>query len=54
PAGTPRAADPPPAKAGPPPLTSLEAPILPFGLLRDLDHAIHARLRAAGIVEEAA
>lgn len=43
PDGTPRAASPPPPKAGPPPLTPLEAPVLPFALLRDLDQAIAAR-----------
>lgn len=42
PAGTPRAAAPPPPKVGPPPLTPLEAPILPFALLRDLDRAVEA------------
>ncbi|MFN3602113.1 MAG: DUF222 domain-containing protein [Dietzia sp.] len=54
PAGTPRAADPPPARPGPPPLTPLEAPILPFALLHDLDRAIHARLGAGDYGEEAA
>ncbi|AWH96447.1 HNH endonuclease signature motif containing protein [Dietzia psychralcaliphila] len=54
PAGTARSAHPPPAKAGPPPLSPLEAQILPFALLHDLDRAIHARLGAANISEEAA
>ncbi|MFN3339846.1 MAG: DUF222 domain-containing protein [Dietzia sp.] len=54
PAGTPRAADPPPARPGPPQLTPLEAPILPFALLHDLDRTIHARLGMAGVGEEAA
>ena len=44
PAGTPRAADPPPPKPGPPPSTPLEAPILPYALLHDLDAAIAHRL----------
>lgn len=47
PAGTPRAADPPPPKPGPPPLTPLEAPVLPFALLADLDRALAARTAAA-------
>lgn len=40
PAGTDRNAEPPPAKPGPPPLTPLDTPILPFALLHDLDHAM--------------
>ncbi|MBB1018527.1 HNH endonuclease, partial [Dietzia sp. DQ11-71] len=44
PAGTPRAADPPRPKPGPPPPTPLEAPVLPFALLHDLDAAIADRL----------
>ena len=40
PTGTPRASNPPPPKPGPPPLGPLDAPILPFALLHDLDHAI--------------
>lgn len=44
PAGTPRADNPPPLKPGPPPPTPLEAPVLPFGLLQDLDAAIADRL----------
>lgn len=54
PAGTPRAQKPPPPKPGPPPPTPLEAPILPFALLRDLDHAITARFAADHAREEAA
>ncbi|UVE96514.1 HNH endonuclease signature motif containing protein [Dietzia sp. B32] len=44
PAGTPRAANPPPPKPGPPPPTPLDAPILPYALLRDLDAAVADRL----------
>src|SRR5690606_17792876 len=40
PDGTDRGAAPPPPKPGPPPLTPLEAPMLPFALLHDLDRAI--------------
>lgn len=40
------AAPPPPPKPGPPPLSPLDAPILPFALLHDLDHAIADRLDA--------
>ena len=40
---TPRAKDPPPPKPGPPPLTPLEAPILPYALLHDLDQALAAQ-----------
>ena len=43
---TPRAQTPPPPKPGPPPLTPLEAPILPFALLHDLDHALAAHARS--------
>lgn len=43
PDGTARAADPPPAKPGPPPLTPLEAPVLPFALLHDLDRILTRR-----------
>ncbi|TCW23646.1 HNH endonuclease signature motif containing protein [Dietzia cinnamea] len=40
PTGTPRASNPPPPKPGPPPLGPLDAPLLPFALLHDLDTAI--------------
>lgn len=47
PAGTPRADNPPPPAPGPPPLAPLDAPALPFALLRDLDQVIADR-RGAG------
>ncbi|MFL0577896.1 DUF222 domain-containing protein [Dietzia sp. 179-F 9C3 NHS] len=47
PRGTPRSADPPPPKPGPPPLLPLEAPVLPFALLADLERALAARRDAA-------
>lgn len=48
PEGTPRAAAPPPPKPGPAPLTPLEAPTVPFALLRDLDRAIAALAETEG------
>jgi hypothetical protein len=51
PAGSPRAADPPAPKPGPPPLTPLEAPILPFALLADLDRSMAARAVATAAAE---
>ncbi|WP_194861795.1 HNH endonuclease signature motif containing protein [Dietzia sp. SYD-A1] len=53
PSGTPRVAAPPPAKAGQQPLAPLEAPILPFALLRDLDDGIRRRFGAAADGERA-
>ena len=46
PAGTSRGAAPPPPKPGPPPLSPLTAPVLPFALLHDLGHAISEQSRA--------
>lgn len=43
PSRTPRATKPPPPKPGPPPLGPLEAQVLPFALLRDLDRALTTR-----------
>lgn len=43
PAGTPRAADPPPPKPGPPPLNPLRSAALPLALLHDFGRAVSAR-----------
>lgn len=48
PDGRSRGTAPPTPKPGPPLLTPLEAPILPFALLQDLDHAIGERWHGGG------
>ncbi|WP_033444159.1 HNH endonuclease signature motif containing protein [Dietzia alimentaria] len=47
PENTPRSAAPPAPKPGPPPPAPMEAPILPFALLTDLDHALTHALQTA-------